>query len=229
MAKQTHQLTVRDREILQFIARYRLATDGILRQKFFGDVQDHGPVRKVALRLVLRNYLREFTLRDRLSYYVLAPRGCRALGIRAKEPRPFTEQSLPAALAIAYFCVANGVIRYTAAEFRERYPEYCRPGLQSSAYFMEETESKVSLNMLLVDRGVAPRGLLRKVGKVIGQRYKLRPLARLIQKRRFGIVVLTGLPAKKHDLDKAISEKHRGPVRVRVEVVPELGTLLTQR
>ena len=229
MPRKIHHLTARDRQILEFIARYRLATDDILWKQFFADVQDHGPVRKVASRLVERNYLREFTLRDRVSYYVLAPRGCRALEIPAKEARPFTEQSLPAALAIAYFCVAKGVIRYTAAEFRERFPKYCRPGLQASAYFLENLGSQLCLNLFLIDRGVAPKGLLRKIAEAISKRYQLREFARLIQNRRFRIVVLTGLVAKQRDLEKAISEKHRGPAKVLVEVVPELGTLLTQR
>src|SRR4051812_7847029 len=128
MTKKPHVLLPRDRAILEFIARYRLGTDALLHRRFFPQVQDHGPVRKVTLRLVAQNYLREFQVGERIAYYTLAPRGCRALGLPAREPRPFTEQSLPAALAIAYFCVAKGVALFTAAEFRERYPYFCRRG-----------------------------------------------------------------------------------------------------
>lgn len=227
MAKKPYDLTARDRQLLEHVSRYRLATDAIFRKCYFPDVQDHGPVRKVAGRLVARKYLREFSFGNRVSYYVLGPRGCRALDLKAREPRPFTEQSLPAALAIAYFCAARALNRLTASEFHRGYPELCRPGLRSSAYFMEDTPRGLFVGFVLIDRATPPRRMMNKIRRAIAQRYKLKKFAELMQARRFFIVVLTGFPAKKKELEEAIADKHRGPVAVRVEVVPELGALLT--
>ncbi|MBX9681650.1 MAG: hypothetical protein K2X38_23075 [Gemmataceae bacterium] len=229
MAKNPHSLLPRDRAILEFVARYRLATDALLHRQFFPEVQDHGPVRKVTSRLVLQNYLREFQVAGRLSYYALAPRGCRALGLPGREPRPFTEQSLPAALAIAYFCVANRVKLFTAAEFRERFPEMCRPSLKAAGYYVEEVEGRMFLRLLLVDRAAQAEHVVRKVLSKIAQRYKLKKFASLIQNRRFAVIVLTGFAAKQRELEAALRAKHKGPVAVRVEVVPEVGAFLTRR
>ena len=70
--------------------------------------------------------------------------------------------------------------------------------------------------------------MLSKIRKVISKRYKLREFAKLMQDRRFVLVILTGYPEKKQQLDESIARRHRGPVQVRVEVVPELGLLLTR-
>lgn len=228
MPKPSSHLTARDREILKNVHRHRLGTDDILRRHFFPAVQGIRPARKVAKRLVERRFLREYALAPNDFYYILAPRGARAIGVRPSEPRPFTEQSLPSALAIAHFCSARGVKRFTAEEFVRKYPYLCRPGLRSSGYFIEETEKGLCIGFFIIDRGATPRVMLTKIRKVISKRYKLRDFAKLMQDRRFVLVVLTGYHEKKQKLEQAVLRKHRGPVQVRVEVVPELGFLLTR-
>lgn len=151
------------------------------------------------------------------------------MGLPGREPRPFTEQSLPAALAIAYFCVANGVAMFTAAEFRERYPYLCRPRLKAAGYYVEEVEGRMFLRLLLVDRAAEPKHVVGKVKSKIAQRYKVREFAKLIQMRRFAVVILTGFAAKKHEIEAAVRAAHKGPAAVRVEVVPEVGAFLTRR
>jgi hypothetical protein len=228
MAKPSAHLTARDRKILENVHRHRIGTDETVRRRLFPDVQGNRPVRKVAKRLVERRFLREYELAPGEFYYILAPRGARAIGVRPSEPRPFTDQSLPSALAIAYYCATTGVKRFTAEEFVTKYPYLCRRGVRSSGYFIEETEKGLRIGFFIIDRGATTRVMLTKIRKVISKRYKLREFAKLMQDRRFVLVVLTGYEEKKQKLDQAIFRKHRGPVQVRVEVLPELGFLLTR-
>jgi hypothetical protein len=228
MGRPSAHLTARDRKVLENVHRHRLGTDDTLRRWLFPDVQGNRPVRKVAKRLIERRFLREYELAPGEFYYVLAPRGARAIGVRPSEPRPFTDQSLPSALAIAYQCASKGVKRFTAEEFVRKYPYLCRSGLRSSGYFLEETEKGLHVGFFIIDRGATPRVMLTKIRKVISKRYKLRDFAKLMQDGRFVLVILTGYAEKQHKLEQAIFRKHSGPVQVRVEIVPELGHLLTR-
>ncbi|MEO2088719.1 MAG: hypothetical protein ABGY75_04360 [Gemmataceae bacterium] len=81
--------------------------------------------------------------------------------------------------------------------------------------------------MFLFDRATSPKRMAAKVRKVISQRYRLPAFRDLILAGRFQLVILTGYTEKAQELDKAVRVGHRGPVRVRVAVVPELGDLLT--
>src|SRR5262245_58418406 len=138
MGKPSAHLTSRDRRILENVYLHRIGTDDTLRQWFFPNVKGNRPARKVAKRLVERRFLREYEMAPNEFYYILAPRGARAIGVKPCEPRPFTEQSLPSALAIAYYCAATGVKRFTAREFVTKHPAFCGRGLRSSGYFVEE-------------------------------------------------------------------------------------------
>src|SRR5207253_840005 len=79
MPKPSAHLTSRDRKVLEHVFRHRLGTDEILRRCFFPDVQGSRPVRKVMTRLVERKFLREYSLAPNEFYYILAPRGARAI------------------------------------------------------------------------------------------------------------------------------------------------------
>jgi len=226
MKKPSSNLTARDRDILKFVHLHRVGTDDILRQAFFPDCPLNRPVRKVMRRLVERKFLREFSPATGAFYYVLAPRGARALGEKPREPRPLTEQSLPGALAVAAYCAAAKIKRFTAEEFAAKYPFFCRKGMKTSGYFVEETTRGLVVGFFITDRATKRRKMLSKIRKVIRARYKIHDFAKLIQARRFAILILTGHEAKKQELQRAIARRHKGPVQVRVEVVPELGTLL---
>ena len=140
MRKGIQYLTDRDRAILRFVNRYKVTTDDMLAQKFFGLESRNANVLRVTRKLVERNLLRRMALGGRDTYLVLTRRGCKAIGVLDRTPQPMTEQSLPSALAIAYYCVRHGVERWTTAEFIEVYPELHRPGLNSSRYYVFEDD-----------------------------------------------------------------------------------------
>ena len=227
MAKRNVDISDRDRKLLEFVGQYRLGTDALFQSAFFPDATEARVVRKVTFRLVQQNYLRKFQLGLKAAYYVLSPRACRLIGVKVWEPVPFTEQSFPGALGAACYCVASGAKRYTAAKFLQSHPDLCKPGQCRSNYFKEEIEGKFALGMFLIDRATSPKRMMGKIRKVIGQRYPMPAFRDLILQSRFQLVILTGYTEKRIALELAVRAGHRGPVRVRVEVVPELGDWLT--
>ncbi len=233
MAKRKHYLTKRDRQVLLFVARYRAATEDMLRRVFFHQSprRTHAArtVRRLVRRLVRQRLLRQVPLGLGQRYVVLTRRGCRAIKAPDRAPRPLTEQSLPVVLAIAWFCIRTGITRFTDQEFRQRYSELWKAGLRSSAYYLRETPQGLKLGMFLVDRGGTPRRLKGKIRRLITQRALLPAFAALIEAKRFYVTVLTGLPAQQQNLRRQLKRRFFRRVEVEVVLIPELGELLTLR
>ena len=231
MRKGGQYLMDRDRAILRFVNRYKVATDDMLAQKFFGLESRNTNVLRVSRKLVQRNLLRRVALGGRDTYVVLTRRGCKAIGILDRTPRPMTEQSLPSALAMAYYCVRHGVNRLTTAEFIEFYPELHRPGLNSSRYYVfeDDKDGRRVLGMFLIDRGGTAHRIKSKVRKFVEQRKDLKCFMSLIQCRRVQITVLTGLEGQERIVRRYLGGDWYFGVRVRTALVPELGELLTMK
>jgi hypothetical protein len=227
MAKRRSYLTSRDRQLLQFVGRYRAATEAILRRALFGTAVKRANVHRVVRRLVRQGLLQSVTLGPGQTYVVLTRRGRRVLMMPPHESRPLTEQSLPAVLAIAWFYVRSGATRFTNAEFRQRYPELWKPGLRSSAYYLAQTPQGLKLGLLVVDRGGTPRRLKGKIRRLITQRASLPAFAALMAAKRFQITVLTGLPAQQRHLRRHLKRRFFHRVEIEVALIPELGELLT--
>jgi len=89
--KGTQYLMNRDRDILEFVHRYKVATDDLLAQKFFGLERRNRNVLRVSRKLVERNLLKRMALGGRDTYLVLTRRGCKSIGVLDRSPRPMTE------------------------------------------------------------------------------------------------------------------------------------------
>ena len=222
-------LTKRDRRLLDFVDRYRLATHELFGRMFFPGPNQEATVARVVRKLVRRGFLRKVEYAACQSYVVLTRRGCRAISIADRTPRPLTEQSLPVVLAIAAYCVRAGVVRFTDREFRERYPELWRPGLRSSSYFLLDTPQGLKLGMFLVDRGGTARRIKGKIRRLITQRASLPAFSSLIEAHRFRVTVLTGLAAQQQNIRRQLGRQSFRNVEIDVVLVPELGELLTMR
>lgn len=229
MSQRKPYLTRRDRRLLQFVARYRAATEDMLRRVLLGQSNRRPSIHRVVRRLVRQGLLNQVQLQPGQNYVVLTRRGCRAIGVSDRPPRPLTEQSLPAALAIAWHCLRTGVTRLTDQEFRQRYPELWKPGLRSSAYFLVETPQGLKLGLFLVDRGATPRRLKGKLRRLITQRAALPAFAALIAAKRFRITVLTGLSAQRQNVRRHLKRPFFRRVEIEIALIPELGELLTLR
>ncbi len=228
MTTRNGYLTGRDRCLLEFVDRYRVGTDDMFQGVFFSEAKQRTTsVSRVVRRLIRRGLVRRVTWSPGRSYVVLTRRGCRAIAVPDRTPRPLTEQSLPAALAIAWHCVRAGVTRLTDREFRQRYPELWRPGLRSSCYYLTDTPRGLVLGMFLVDRGGTARRLRGKIRRLITQRDSLPAFEALIAGRRLRLTVLTGLPAQQQNIRRSLKRSTFHRVEIEVCLVPELGEILT--
>ena len=227
--KGSQYLMDRDRDILYFVYRYKVAIDDMLAQKVFDLERRNTNVLRVTRKLAGRNLLRRMGFGSRDTYLVITRRGCRAIGVLDRTPRPMTEQSLPSALAIAYYCVRHRENQLTSAEFIEVYPELHRPGLNSSQYYVfdDDDDGRRMLGMFLIDRGGTAHRIKSKVRKFVKQREGLKCFISLIKSQRVQITVLTGLEGQQRIVRRYLGGDSHWGVRVRTALVPELGELLT--
>ena len=121
MKEHERHLTKRDREILDFVNRYRIGTEELLAEQVFSKQESLKNVSRVLRRLEHRQLLARESWDKGLSYFTLTPRGCRTLGLSPRTPRPLTEQSLPVVLAVAFYCVRHREERLTSQEFTEQH------------------------------------------------------------------------------------------------------------
>jgi hypothetical protein len=230
MAKPAGYLTRRDRNLLAFVQRYRLATEAMLAEVFFPAGNDSTPnVSRVLRRLRRQGLLRRVQYSTTQAYFVLTRRGCRALGTAPHLPRPLTEQSLPATAAIAWYCVRQQVTRFMSEEFRQRYPQLWRRGLPCSSYYLTKNDQGLVLGMFLIDRGGTPRRIKGKLRRIIAQRRNLPAYTSLIEAGRFRVTILTGLADQRQNIQRYLGRARFGRLEIDVALVPELGELLSGR
>jgi hypothetical protein len=229
MKKHERHLTQRDREILDFVVRYRIGTCDLLRQHCFSPGTTSENVQRVLLRLERRGLLRRVSDGNQYSYWIATRQTFRLLGHPTRTPRPLTEQTLPIVLAVATYCVTSGIRRLTSDEFQELYPELWRPGMRSSNYVLVHMDDKLRLEMLLVDRGGAAHRINSRVRRILAQRLRLPAFCSLIKAGRFRITVLTGTPEQQNKIRRRLDRTRLGPVDVSTFVIPELAELLLLR
>lgn len=215
------KLTARDHEIIAHVSRFRLTTRDILQRQFFPDATASA-VAKVVARLLKGNWLCERKMTSGCSYYVLGRAAANYLDIPSRARRPFSEQSFPLAYGYLAYCVQHKLRRLTAAEFQREFPELSRDRSPAGGYYLDARSSPARLGTVLLDRGNPPKNLLRKVERLIRQRYKIPGFVPLIQNGWFCITILTAWPQKQEYLQVAVRQAVRTPIPVEVVTVPEL-------
>ncbi|MBY0587193.1 hypothetical protein K2X85_08455 [bacterium] len=219
------ELTRRQMRILAFIARYRAATDELLRRKFVPAHRDIEFIRRTMVRLVQRGYVREFKIAKGERYYLLTRRGARTTRGIDHTPRELTEQSLPSVLGIGYFCVAREINRYTAAEFRRKYPDLSPRRLRSSVYYSVETEVGMKIGLFIVDAGGTQRRVHAKIRRQIAKRMSLPSFVSLIHAGHLRVTILVSTEIRREKLSAFLAKRSFGDVEVEVAWVPELEQL----
>lgn len=229
MKKHERHLTERDRQLLEFIVRYRIGTCPLLKAQCFEPNATDENVNRVLKRLEGRGLICRVIATGGYSYCTVTRRTLALLGESPRTPRPLTEQTLPVVLAVATYCVDRGIERLTSKEFEELYPELWRPGMRSSNYVLVDIDDKLRLEMLLVDRGGAAHRINSRVRRVIAQRKGLPKFDALMKSGRFRITVLTGTPEQLAKIQRRVRRKPFGQIEVTGVVIPELAELLLRR
>ena len=229
MEEHERHLTDRDLEILEFVMRYRIGTNTLLRDHCFESESSLKNVDRVLLRLERRQLLKKWELDAGRSYFTMTRRGLALNTDDPRTPRPLTEQTLPIVLATATYCVANGVRRLTREEFDETYPELCRPGIRSSSYTLVKTEDGIKLEMLVVDRGGAAHRIRSRVRRIVAQRKPLPRFRSLMRAGKFRITVLTATAEQQGKILRRVGGTKFAPIEVTAVVIPELADILMLR
>lgn len=225
MTQREKYLTDRDRKILAFVGRYRAVTIRMIWNRYLSNTSLDNAAR-VVRRLVRRDLLRKIVCGEELSYILPTRLGLRIAGLQPRTPRPFTEQSLPVVLAIASYCVSNGLDRFTNSEFCDSYPELSQPGMRSSNYVLIDTSTGPKLQLIVVDRGGTPRRIKGRVRRLIAQRKRLPAFRSLMDAGRFQINVLAGTKEQHARINDYIQRHSFGSVSVTSSLVSELGNIL---
>jgi hypothetical protein len=219
--------TVRDREIVLHIQRFRLSTNEVLQRLFFPGMSLNA-VRKVTARLVQAGWLLDYPLYERRKYYVLSRRAVRRLDEHRRASESLGYQALVNAYGVLSFCAAQGVNKFTSREFRKLFPDLWHKSLPSSSYYIDVIDNTAHLGYILVDQGAKASKFVAKVRRVIRARYAIPSFFRLIQSGRFLIAIVTASSQKKADIEDVLRRRARGSVRFRVEVITELMPLLLE-
>ena len=223
----------RDDAILEHLKRYHLTTPEVLHRLFFG-AAGLNAVRKVTGRLTRAGKIRPCTLFEQRKYFVLTPREAVRLGEHRSIGRKFEYQGLVNAAGVLWFCVATDTRKFTPKEFAEQFPELVIPGVRSGELLHRRLRRppegrKSRMGFMLVDYGTSETNILKKIRKIIARGYTRPAFARLIQRENFVIAVIAPSRGKVEAIKAALLAEPPSPVRFRVEAVPELETLLSQR
>lgn len=216
------ELPERERSIIEHVARYRVSTDEVLHELFFATAKSLKTVQKSLARLVDAGWLEKFQSVQRRNLYTLGNNFERPRSWR-RPAANFSEQSLPTAIAILYFCVRQHHRRLTVPELQSLDPRLCPTGLRNSPYYVEKRGNRLGLSLFLVDRNSPVRRLTWKVKRLVGQRTKHDAFRAWMMDQRFSITVLTPFAEKQRQLTEAFADRAKEIVPVRVALVPEFG------
>lgn len=228
MKRHKRHLTKRDVAILEFIARYRVGTNLLVRDQCFETETSLKNVDRVLRRLEKRRLIRRTVLDESRSYYTMTRRGLGLTSDNPRTPKLPTEQTLPIYLATASYCIANRFKRLTKDEFAERYPELTRPGKGNCNYTVGRVDGLIKLELLAVDRGGAANRIRTRVKRLVAQRKDLPHFFALAQAGKFGITVLTGTQEQQWKIHRRVGNSF-SPIEVTAVVIPELASLLMLR
>jgi len=233
----------RDRDILEHVARYRLTTPSVLFQLFFAaDLVDDNAVTKVTSRLVDRDYLRKFDLYGSYKYFTLGKRGAKSVGAKPKIfGAPLGRHALYREFATLRFCCPGDDQptgrpiqreRLTLAEIVRSYPELHHSRLDRNHYFLEQSDDGERLGYLWIDGGGDDAHIVRKIQQdIITPRLAIPILRERLLQGDFVLAIVTYLDDKKRQIIDAIRRQPhlQAPVKLRVEVIPDLLPLLPDR
>lgn len=217
----TRRLKPRDLSVVEFIARYRLATVDAIRRCVLLEMSANA-VAKLTNRLCASGYLRKFTLLHPTRYFVLGKAGAKLLGLRLDRTYSLGPQSLPTDYAVLLYCSHGHPQRHrlTVPELCERWSSL--PAEFATAPHCLDCRSQ-SLELLRIDLGGPADHVARKCASDIDSRRQLPEFTPLLATGRFRLVFITATKEKSTAIKQAL-DRHSWPVglRMHASVIPQL-------
>lgn len=215
----------RDLRIVADVVRYGLTVKPVVHRQYFADATDDA-ARKVLERLADYGWLVAFDLVGKEKFYRLTPAAARRLNLHRREGRPIGFTTLVRNLGELLLAEKLGVVKLTAAEWRLAYPHLTSPRFSSDGHFVDQSGAAPTVGLLTVDPGDALRQVVTKLRRASSSRYAIPGFVKLIQAGRFSVALATPTEGKRRLIEAAVQSQLKGKTHFRVEVVPELTTLL---
>lgn len=214
----------RDRQIVEFVQRYRMATNRVLESSLLTG-RSMNAVAKVTARLCSAEILKRYVLIPPETYFRLGSHPISSLGLSARLSEPLGPQSLPTDYATLIYATSGNTHRrrLTANEFNEYMP-WLPNELSQSPYCID---AKGQLELIRVDLGGSPQHIARKTTQSAHDRLDVPQISDLAAAGRFQVVVLTTSQEKSKAMSRALAASGcTDAVRVHIAVIPRLSFLL---
>ena len=198
-------LTRRDRRIVEHVVRYRLSTNGVIRDLFFSGQQPNA-ISKITARLCDRGYLNKFPHVHPRSYFLPGPRVVQEFGIPVTRTHPLGPQSLPTEYGVLAYAThgQRTLKRLTAEEIRSGYPAFAKAWLDAP-HCLNESNRRSVLELIRVDLGGTADHVARKCTTDLAQRMAIVECRRLIETHRYRFVIVTGTVGKATAITSALA------------------------
>lgn len=213
----------RDKEILDFIIRYRLGTNASLHKAIFAD-QSINAVTKVTARLCASGFLRRYPLLPPETYFRIGPEAVRQLGISPRRTEPLGPQSLPSDYAVLLYAThtTKSRRRLTSDELADYMP-WLPDELRRAPYCLMDDGR---LELVRVDLGGSPQHVARKAAADISARLEVPELTNLVAAGRFQLAILTTTNDKSRLITSAIeTQGWSQTVRIHMATIQRLSYL----
>lgn len=225
--RQYNQLTARDRQILEHVARYRMTTIQALRHAVAPGISLNA-VGKVANRLCSVNLLAKYPLAHPTQYFVLGSLGAKLLGIGVHRTTPLGPQSLPLEYAVLLHSVVGKRARYRLItnELLERWP-WLPPQLARAPHCLDSNAEVIEL--VRVDLGGPADHVARRAVRDVTLRRRLPQFLPAVAQGQFRLVLITAAKSKAQAIRLAL-EHHDWPagLQLHFSVVSQLLCLHTR-
>jgi hypothetical protein len=218
---ETGRLMPRDHKILAHVARHRLTTVSVMHQALFPELS-HTAVAKVAARLTRHKYLRKYTLRHPVRYFVLGEAGAGLLGLGIHRTESLGPQALPLEYAALLYSTLGKQprTRLNRGELVGRFPWFLKRWIDGCHCLDERAHV---LELLRVDFGGSADHVARRCASDIQLRLQSQDFLKLLTAGRFRLVLITATAEKGAALRRALN-RHEWPqgLLLHLSVIPEL-------
>lgn len=207
-ARRYSQITGRDREVLEHVARYRLSTTRALGRAVLPNVSLNA-VGKIANRLCAAGLLAKYPLVHPTQYFVLGRDGAKALGLGAHRTAPLGPQSLPLEYAVLVHAILakQPRCRLTPRELRDLWP-WLPTTLAAAPHCIDSGEQVIEL--IRVDLGGPADHVARRAVRDVNCRRRLHEFLPVVTQGRFRLVLVTAAKSKAQAIRAAL-EHHDLP------------------
>jgi hypothetical protein len=222
------QLSGRDRDVIDHVARYRLTTFPVLRRTRLRGLS-RSAAGKIIGRLCNAEFLQGYPLIHPTRYFVLGSQGAKSLGIGTHRTLPLGPQSLPMEYASLVYATL-GIQprqRLSRREILALCP-WLPESLAAAPHCFDETHRV--LELLRVDLGGPADHVARKCLADINARRRLADFSSVVRSGKLRLVIITSTADKASALRQAI-DRHDWPMELPIHfsIVPDLLSLTARK